>query len=58
VVELFDPARCATDCLLDATHPCSDATACAAHDDWRHVKEAYVGFLTATTLAALAARQK
>jgi Rrf2 family protein len=58
VVGLFDPARSASDCLLDGTHPCSEATACAAHDDWRRVKEAYVRFLETTTLAKLAERHE
>ena len=57
IVGLFDPARSATDCLLDNAHPCSDASACAAHKDWRRVKDAYVRFLERTTLAKLAARQ-
>lgn len=57
VVGLFDPARSASECLLDNTSACSDATACAAHRSWRHVKEAYVRFLETTTLAKLAARQ-
>ncbi len=56
VVELFDPARSATECLLDNTNPCSDVTACAAHRDWRRVKASYVRFLESTTLAKLASR--
>ena len=56
VVMLFDPARSASDCLMDGTHPCSDATACAAHHKWRHVKAAYVRFLETTTLATLVVR--
>ena len=56
VVGLFDPARSAAECLLDNTYPCSEATACAAHRDWRRVKEAYVRFLETTTLAKLASR--
>jgi Rrf2 family protein len=54
VVRLFDPARSASDCLMDGAHPCSDETACAAHHKWRHVKELYVRFLETTTLANLA----
>ena len=56
VVMLFDPARSASECLMDGTHPCSDATACAAHREWRHVRAKYVRFLERTTLATLAAR--
>jgi Rrf2 family protein len=55
VVRLFDPARSASDCLMDGAHPCSDETACAAHHKWRHVKDLYVRFLDTTTLENLAA---
>ncbi len=54
VIELFDKARTASECFLDGAHPCSDSTACAAHEHWREVKKAYVEFLEHTTLAALA----
>jgi Rrf2 family nitric oxide-sensitive transcriptional repressor len=57
IVELFDKGRTANDCFLDGAHPCSDATACAAHAAWRHVKAAYVAFLEHTTLATLAAAE-
>jgi Rrf2 family protein len=53
IVELFDPARIAAGCLLHADQPCSDDTACAAHQTWKHVKAAYTHFLEETTLAAL-----
>lgn len=55
IVELFDPARIAAGCLLHADQPCSEETACAAHDTWKHVKAAYTRFLEETTLAALVA---
>lgn len=54
IVELFDRARSADECFLDATHPCGDEDACAAHVHWREVKHAYVAFLEQTTLASLA----
>lgn len=54
IVELFDKARSAPNCLLDGAHPCSDDTACAAHASWRTVKDAYLSFLEQTTLATLA----
>ena len=57
VVTLFDPARSASDCVLDGTHPCTEATACAAHRDWMRVKRVYLKFLETTTLARLASRQ-
>ena len=53
VVDLFDTARPYDDCVLDELHPCSDATACAAHHEWRHVKNVYRSFLERTTLANL-----
>ncbi len=53
IVELFDPARIAAGCLLHAGQPCSEETACAAHETWKHVKAAYTEFLEQTTLAAL-----
>ena len=55
IVELFDRSRTANGCLLDPDHPCSDTTACAAHDSWKHVKAVYTDFLENTTLADLAA---
>ena len=58
IIELFDKARTASDCFLDGTHPCSDSTACAAHEHWRDVKKAYVEFLEHTTLAALASSSR
>ncbi len=57
VVDLFDRARLATECLLDDDHPCSDETACAVHASWRDAKLAYVAFLDETTLETLAKRQ-
>lgn len=53
IVELFDRARTGNGCLLDPDHPCSDHTACAAHESWKHVKAVYTGFLESTTLAEL-----
>lgn len=38
-----------------ARTPCSDATGCAAHDEWRQVKETHV---QTTALATLAARRE
>ncbi len=58
VIELFDKARTASECFLGGAHPCSDSTACAAHEHWRQVKKAYVEFLEHTTLAALATSQR
>lgn len=55
IVELFDRSRTGNGCLLDPEHPCSDATGCAAHDAWKHVKAMYTEFLQTTTLAMLVA---
>jgi Rrf2 family protein len=55
IVELFDRSRTANGCLLDPDHECSDATRCAAHDAWKHVKSLYKNFLEETTLASLVA---
>lgn len=53
IVELFDRARTANGCLLNPDHPCTDATACAAHENWKQVKAHYTDFLETTTLAVL-----
>jgi Rrf2 family protein len=53
IVELFDRARTGNGCLLDPEHPCGDATACAAHNTWKHVKQQYTDFLDTTTVAVL-----
>src|SRR5574338_1443771 len=55
IVELFDRARTGNGCLLNPDHPCSDHTACAAHESWKHVKAVYTDFLETTTLAVLVA---
>lgn len=55
IVELFDRARNGDGCLLNPEHPCSDQTACAAHETWKHVKAVYTDFLETTTLAMLVA---
>ena len=55
IVELFDRSRTGNGCLLDGDHPCTDATGCAAHDAWKHVKAMYTDFLEQTTLAVLVA---
>lgn len=58
IVDLFDKTRATNGCFLDGAHQCSDATACAAHEQWRDVKKAYVEFLEHTTLAALATSRR
>lgn len=50
VVEIFDAPRARPTCLLGQSE-CSDATACAAHDAWKHVRNQYLAFLESTSLA-------
>lgn len=49
VVELFDPPRAHPGCFL-GRRECSDEDPCAAHDNWRRVRTAYLDFLQNTTL--------
>jgi Rrf2 family protein len=51
IVELFDHERAHPRCLLDFDQECSDHDACSAHEKWKVVKDTYVGFLRATSLA-------
>jgi Rrf2 family protein len=52
VVAPFEPSRLARSCLLGKGE-CSDATACAAHERWKHVAEPMQAFFGATTVADL-----
>lgn len=55
VVELFEEvSRTSPTCFLGHTRPCSDSSPCSAHAAWRDVQSAYMGFLLATSLAAIA----
>lgn len=58
IVDLFDKTRATNGCFLDGAHHCSDANACTAHEEWRHVKSAYLRFLQETTLSALATAER
>jgi Rrf2 family transcriptional regulator, iron-sulfur cluster assembly transcription factor len=53
IVELFDATRARPACLLCSEKDCSDGAPCAAHGEWRAVREAYVHFLENTSIAAM-----
>jgi Rrf2 family protein len=56
VVKLFDRQRPECRCFLGGTRECSDLDHCGAHEEWRRVKESFLGFLEKTTLADLVRR--
>lgn len=53
VIELFDTPRARPACLLCSEKECSDETHCAAHANWRAVRDAYVQFLENTSIGAI-----
>ncbi len=54
IVELFEGAVDGIGCVLGEDHACCDELGCAAHQRWKRVVEAYVEFLSASTLAEVA----
>ena len=54
VVEVFEGPVDRPDCLLGVNAECSDARPCSAHAPWKALREAYVQFLTQTTIEDLA----
>lgn len=55
VVELFEEiSRGKPSCFLGRTRPCSETTPCTAHSTWKGLQTAYLGFLVATPLSAIA----
>lgn len=55
VVELFEEiSRGKPSCFLGRTRPCSETTPCTAHSTWKGPQTAYLGFLVATPLSAIA----
>jgi Rrf2 family transcriptional regulator, nitric oxide-sensitive transcriptional repressor len=55
VVELFEEISITKpSCFLGRSRPCSATTPCTAHFAWQGVLEAYLGFLTSTSLSAIA----
>lgn len=51
VVELFDGVNARPGCFLGEKHACNDKEACSAHSGWKLVCEAYLGFMTTTTIS-------
>ncbi len=51
VVDLFEGVRSRPGCFLGESHACTDQEACSAHALWKHVRQAYLDFLTRTTIA-------
>ena len=55
VVELFEEISITKpSCFLGRSRPCSATTPCTAHFAWQGVLGAYLGFLTSTSLSAIA----
>jgi len=57
VVELFDGLSARRGCLLGEKHACNDKEACSAHSGWKVVYEAYLGFMTNTTISDIGRRK-
>jgi Rrf2 family transcriptional regulator, iron-sulfur cluster assembly transcription factor len=55
VAELFDGINARPACFLGEKHDCHDMQACSAHSRWKVVSEAYLEFMTTTTIADLGA---
>lgn len=51
VVELFEGINARPGCFLGEKHGCSDQEACTAHAHWKAVCDAYLTFMTTTTIA-------
>jgi Rrf2 family transcriptional regulator, iron-sulfur cluster assembly transcription factor len=51
VAELFDGINARPGCFLGEKHACNDHEACSAHARWKVVHEAYLDFMTTTTIA-------
>jgi Rrf2 family transcriptional regulator, iron-sulfur cluster assembly transcription factor len=51
VVELFEGINARPGCFLGEKHACNDQEACTAHSQWKVVCEAYIEFMTTTTIA-------
>lgn len=50
VAELFDGINARPGCFLGEKHACNDQEACSAHSRWKVVYEAYLDFMTTTTI--------
>ncbi len=53
VAELFEGVHALPGCFLGEKHACSDQDACVAHRGWKAVCNAYLDFMTTTTIADL-----
>lgn len=51
IVEPLDGIKTRPTCVLGLRKECSDATACSAHESFRHLRRVYLDFLEKTTLA-------
>ncbi len=53
VVEILDGPQTTPTCFLNPLRPCSERQGCKVYAEWRRVREAFVGFLSGTTIADL-----
>jgi len=51
VAELFDGISARPGCFLGERHACNDQEACSAHLRWKPVCDAYLRFMTTTTIS-------
>lgn len=58
IVELFDGVSARPGCFLGEKHACTDQLACAAHGGWKDVCEAFLKFMTTTTIADLCTERR
>lgn len=57
IVEVFDALRTRPPCLL-GQRDCNDFEPCAAHREWKKLRNAYIGFLETSSLADIAAARR
>lgn len=53
IIQVFDPERVRSTCLLGQGDCIERQEVCAAHEAWKSVKKTYLDFLSATTLAEI-----
>lgn len=58
VAELFDGIHARPGCFLGQKHACSDQDACAAHAGWKVVCDAYLNYMTTTTIADIGLKKR
>ncbi|MCB2212267.1 Rrf2 family transcriptional regulator [bacterium] len=54
VVTALEGEAAIPQCILEHSRICSDENPCAAHPDWKHVRNTYIRFLNDTTIARIA----